>query len=166
VVEPGRAIALMRNAHESRRILRASTDDAGRTWSKPTATAMPNPDAALDALALDDGRLLVALNDTEHSRERLVLAVTDRLGGEWRRIAVLENRSRAESGATPEHSYPSLLRDGAGIFHEFYTWNRERIKHVAFDQRWLDHAASTAVASTAAPSSLHRAVNREHAAGP
>jgi predicted neuraminidase len=37
-----------------------------------------------------------------------------------------------------EFSYPYLLQTRRGEFHLVYTWNRSFIKHVQFDQAWLD----------------------------
>jgi len=37
-----------------------------------------------------------------------------------------------------EFSYPFLLQTRRGEFHLVYTWNRSFIKHVEFDQAWLD----------------------------
>ncbi|HEY6555067.1 MAG TPA: sialidase family protein [Vicinamibacteria bacterium] len=37
-----------------------------------------------------------------------------------------------------EFSYPFLLRTDRGEFHLLYTWNRAYIKHVRFNQAWLD----------------------------
>jgi hypothetical protein len=37
-----------------------------------------------------------------------------------------------------EFSYPSLVRTRGGEFHLLYTWNRAYIKHVRFNQAWLE----------------------------
>ena len=37
-----------------------------------------------------------------------------------------------------EFSYPSLTQTTPGEFHLLYTWNRAYIKHVRFNQAWLD----------------------------
>jgi predicted neuraminidase len=48
-----------------------------------------------------------------------------------------------------EFSYPSLIRTARGEFHLLYTWNRAYIKHVRFNQAWLDERlASASHAST------------------
>jgi hypothetical protein len=54
---------------------------------------------------------------------------------------VLDERG---SGRLREYSYPWLIRDPTGQFHVFYTWNRVRIKHVSFNESWLDGARADA----------------------
>jgi predicted neuraminidase len=43
-----------------------------------------------------------------------------------------------------EFSYPSLIRTARGEFHLLYTWNRAYIKHVRFNQAWLDERLASA----------------------
>lgn len=48
-----------------------------------------------------------------------------------------------------EFSYPFLLRTSRGEFHLLYTWNRAYIKHVRFNQAWLEkHLARASHAPT------------------
>ncbi len=142
VIDAQRAVALMRNGGEQpRRVLRATTLDSGRSWSTPVAIAAPNPDAALDVIALAGGRLLAVMNDAGDSRERLLLMTSANLGIDWQPIKVLDEGGEARQR---EYSYPWLMRAAAGEYHVFYTWNRVRIKHVAFNERWLDDARADA----------------------
>jgi predicted neuraminidase len=145
VIDGQRAVLLLRNAGTPpRRLLRAATDDAGETWSDLRAVGMPNPDAALDALAIDGTRLLAVLNDSHDNRERLVLAISDDLGENWRTVASLADAGQgAPAGADGlhEYSYPWLQRSADGSYHVLFTWNRERIRHVQFNQAWLEQRA-------------------------
>ncbi|MBP8257658.1 MAG: hypothetical protein KAX37_10060, partial [Opitutaceae bacterium] len=54
-----------------------------------------------------------------------------------------------ERGSNREFSYPFLVEDGAGSIHLTYTWQRKRIKHVQFNQAWLDGTSATQSASIA-----------------
>ena len=111
-------------------ITEAWSEDAGRTWSAMTATALPNPSAGIDALRLADGRFLLVYNPTPSGRSRLELAVS-RDGRGWRSAVVLED-------APGESSYPALIQARDGRVHVSYTWRRERIKHVVLDPRRID----------------------------
>jgi hypothetical protein len=73
--------------------------------------------------------------------------VSDDLGQAWRTIKVLEQQKDDSDINRYQFSYPWLLRGAAGDFHLFYTWNKTRIKHVEFNQPWLDAVASAASAT-------------------
>ena len=84
VEDATRAIALMRDGSSSMRVWRSETVDAGRNWSVPQQVDLPNPNSALAAVRLDDGRLLAVANDTEDDRLRLSLLVSEDRGFHWR----------------------------------------------------------------------------------
>jgi predicted neuraminidase len=106
-------------------ITEAWSEDGGETWSRMTATRLPNPSAGIDALRLKDGRFLLVYNPSPTSRDKLEVAVSPD-GRSWRPAAVLEN-------APGEYSYPALIQAGDGLVHVTYTWKRERIRHVVLD---------------------------------
>lgn len=106
-------------------ITEAWSRDAGRTWSRMSATTLPNPSAGIDSLRLAGGRFLLAYNPTTEGRRKLEIAVSDD-GKAWRRGVVLED-------APGEYSYPALIRSRDGRVHVTYTWQRRRIKHVVID---------------------------------
>src|SRR5690606_8649218 len=62
-------------------ILKAESHDGGRTWSDAVDTDMPNPNAAVDALKLQSGNILLVYNDHMYSRSPLSVAVSED-GGE------------------------------------------------------------------------------------
>ena len=106
-------------------IAEAWSEDAGRTWSRMSATPLPNPNAGIDATKLSDGRFLLIYNPTAQGREKLELAISAD-GKKWRSVIVLEN-------APGEYSYPAQIQTGDGMVHITYTWNRERIRHIVID---------------------------------
>jgi predicted neuraminidase len=110
---------------QQRVITEAWSDDAGRTWSRMTATPLPNPSAGIDALRLTDGRFLLVYNPTPNAREQLEIAVSAD-GKAWRRAVGLED-------PPGEHSYPAMMQSRDGLVHVTYTWKRDRIKHVVVD---------------------------------
>ncbi len=133
------AIGLMRYSGPApNRILAIHTVDGGFHWSRPVKTDLPNPNSAVAGIRLEDGALLLVFNDSENARDDLALAY--RRGGDntWRSIYYFEDERRASEGRTHEFSYPFLLRTQNGDFHLLYTWHRTQIKHVHFNQAWLE----------------------------
>lgn len=126
------AMAVLRNDDAAKTVSVARTEDGGSTWSTPERLNLPNPDAGLDAIRLDDGRMLLAFNDSETGRENLRLALSTDDGRTWTRIATLAE----ESGA--DFSYPFLMQDSNGNVHLVYTWKRTAIRHVVFNTTWVD----------------------------
>ena len=132
---PQRALLLCRAAGSVPEIYITRTTDAGRHWTAPRPSGLPNPNSGLDALRLSDGRLLLAFNDTTTNRENLRLAVSSDEGVTWRRVRTLAE----EPGA--EFSYPFLLQTSDGLVHVTFTWKRRNIRHVTFNLAWLDSEA-------------------------
>jgi predicted neuraminidase len=183
---PNDALVLTRysgkdNPHLARSL---STEDGGQHWSGVKKSSFPNPDAALSATALPDGRLLAVLNHQEQGRDSLSLMLSTDGGVNWKELRRLEEMSvirdkkldekqcmhivqglllnsdarlalvpeatldeyvdsakarvRADGGCNFEFSYPYLIQARNGDFHLTYTWNRVFIKHVMFDQLWLN----------------------------
>ena len=126
------ATAFYRCRSKAKHIAMARTDDGGQSWSSPHFLQLPNPDSAVDALPLSEGRILLAFNDSQNSRETLKLAVSKNAGRNWIRIFTLEN------SPDQEFSYPYMIRDQSGLIHLVYTWKRERIKHVVLNEAWVD----------------------------
>jgi len=102
--------------------------DGGKTWSKPTATTLPNPNAGTDATTLKDGRQILIYNHTVRrapfpaNRNMLNVAISND-GKSWKTVLTLE-RDKSE------YSYPTVIQDDSGIIHVVYTWRRQTVKHV------------------------------------
>jgi len=111
-------------------IYQSISDDAGKTWSKPAATALPNPNSGIDAVTLKDGRSVLVYNDTPRGRSPLNVAISSD-GQNWKPAAVLES----ERG---EFSYPAVIQTADGMIHVTYTWKRKRIVHVVIDPAKLE----------------------------
>lgn len=131
-LDDDRVLMMLRDGGPERRLRTAFSDDNGWTWSDASLSGLPNPDAAVDALRLRDGRILLVYNDASSGRENLRLALSSDQGRTWTPHAVIE------AGVLKEYSYPCLVEDQQGRIHLTYTWQRERIKHVEFNVAWLD----------------------------
>lgn len=112
-------------------IAQSWSSDGGKTWSKMSATELPNPNAGTDAVTLKDGRQLLVYNHTVRrgpfpsGRNMLNVAIsTD--GQHWKPVLTLE-RSRGE------YSYPAVIQASDGKVHITYTYQRKSVKHVILD---------------------------------
>jgi predicted neuraminidase len=129
--------AFFRNAAGGgqRHILRAESGDVGQEWSGLTATSLPNPDSGFDMIRMAGGAILGAINKSFHDRSNLTLVLSRDEGKTWQNLCVLEN--------TPgkEYAYPSLARAGH-YYHLTYSYEKNRIKHVVFNDAWLKEQGS------------------------
>jgi len=114
-------------------IAQSWSEDHGQTWSRMTATDLPNPSAGTDAVTLADGRQLLVYNHTTKdgvepkNRNMLNVAISND-GERWSPVLTLESKP-AESG----YSYPAVIQDSEGLVHITYTYLRQSIKHVVLD---------------------------------
>jgi predicted neuraminidase len=118
------------------RILVSQSRDDGETWSLAVRTDLPNPNASIEALALRDGRWVLAYNDSETDRHTLTLALSDDEGRSWKWQRRLEN---TPGGA---FHYPSVIQTRDGRIQVTYTCRRgpethKSIKHVSVDAEWI-----------------------------
>ncbi|MBT6584180.1 MAG: exo-alpha-sialidase [Gammaproteobacteria bacterium] len=130
------AIGLLRYSGDPPgRVLSVFSEDSGAHWSTPVRTELPNPDSAVSIINLENGYLLLALNDLEDGRHRLSLAMGS--ADEWTIVKVLEEETATNLDHEYEYSYPSMTIDPDGFIHLVYTWNQRRIKHLRFNREWL-----------------------------
>jgi predicted neuraminidase len=106
-------------------ITEAWSQDGGQTWSRMSATQLPNPSAGIDAARLNDGRFLLVYNPTSRGRRKLSIAASAD-GKTWRHAVGLED-------SPGEYSYPAMIQTRDGLVHVTYTWKRQLIKHVVLD---------------------------------
>ena len=130
--DTGTALALLRSARAGETIGLSCSKDGGASWSEPKSTCLENPDAGIDAVALSNRRVLLAYNDQRFGRSSLALALSADAGASWARVATLEDEKRAE------FSYPFMMRGSDGSIHLVYTWKRRNIKHLTFNEAWVE----------------------------
>jgi predicted neuraminidase len=119
----GRTQMLCRSKQD--RVFESWMGSSWTAWSPFASTTLPNPNSAIDAVMLKDGRALLVYNHTSQGRSPLNVAAS-RDGRHWQAAVVLEN----EPG---EYSYPAVIQTRDGRVHLTYTWKRQRIKHVVLD---------------------------------
>lgn len=123
-------IKLFARSHQIGYICTAESSDKGLTWSSATCTSLPNPNSAIDAINLSDGRILLVYNHSKENRYPLNIALSDDGGKTWDMKLVLET----EPG---EYSYPCVVQTKDKLIHISYTWNRKKIKYVVLDPALL-----------------------------
>jgi predicted neuraminidase len=108
------------------------------TWSEVTATDLPNPGSGVEAIMLQNGHLAMVYNDLEESpRYRLAVAISPDEGKTWPWKRYLEN---IEGG---RFDYPSIVQAKDGTLHATYSYNLKTIKHVEFNEAWIQQGNSS-----------------------
>jgi hypothetical protein len=134
VVElPGKMlVAFFRNGDPAHRIKRSESRDGGMTWGPLTLTDLVHPGAGIEALRLANGHLLMIYNDVEKSpRDRLAVSISEDDGKNWKWTRHLENLPGSR------FDYPSIIQAQDGSLHATYSYNLETIKHVVFNEEWV-----------------------------
>ncbi len=117
---------LLRSTQRVGSICVSYSEDYGRTWSPVEPTCVPNPNSGIDAVRVQDGRIICACNPTRDGRSPLSLLMSDDNGDTWKW------RKDLETGAG-EYSYPSIIQATDGRLHVVYTRLRMQIWHVVLD---------------------------------
>ncbi len=102
------------------RVCVSDSYDAGRTWTPAHPIGVVNPNAAIDAVMLRDGRTVLAFDDSATARSPLAVAVSAD-GEHFTRFATLDS-------GPGEYSYPAMIVDRDGGLDITYTWRRQRIR--------------------------------------
>lgn len=107
------------------RIAVTTSHDNGESWSQVTLTDLPNNNSGIDAVTLQDGRLVLVYNPVavapgDEMGPRTPLAVAISQDGEcWRDFFIIEG--------TGEFSYPAVIQGANGKLYCTYTWQRKLI---------------------------------------
>lgn len=137
------ALAMMRyHGPPPNRILSQDMTNAGLNLSKPKKTSLPNPDAGIMGLTLQDNQLLLAFNNHEEEREDMSIAISNDAGKNWKVLATIEANRLKVPDKLKQFAYPWLLQTNNGTVHLLYTWHKSHIKHVVFNQAWLPQIQS------------------------
>lgn len=130
--ETGRIIALFRTTLH-KKIFRAVSDDQGESWSYAEPINLPNPDSGIDMIRLKNGKMVLLFNNAVKGRHNLAIATSKDLEGlEWEVIHTLEDSPKMT------FSYPAIIQTTDGMIHATYTYARKTIKHIYFNEEFLN----------------------------
>lgn len=141
--DPQTASALFRQTRSSgqaKYIPVSFTQNAGQSWQTSEDLMIANPNSALAGLSLKNGIRLLALNNIEAGRHRLVLLMKQSQSDQWQVIQVLEDDEALPNEQRKEYSYPYLVSVDGNDAHLVYTWDRKKIRHMHFSSAWLTRA--------------------------
>ncbi|MBS1872976.1 MAG: exo-alpha-sialidase [Acidobacteria bacterium] len=135
----GVLVAYLRdNGPPPKRVQVSYSKDDGVSWTVAKDTAIPNPGASIEAIALASGKWLMVYNDVERGRWSLAAALSDDEGATWKHFRHLEG-----DPAVPTKNsfhYPSVIQAKDGSIHVTYshfTPAGKSIKHVRFTEDWI-----------------------------
>ncbi|WP_114638809.1 sialidase family protein [Polynucleobacter necessarius] len=131
-----------RSAGMPKQIPVSQTQNAGQSWQPIGDVEIANPNSAVSGIALQNGARILALNNIEAGRHRLVLLMSDTKEGRWHVVEILEDDEALPDAQRREFSYPYLMSANGSDAHLVYTWDRKKIRHVYFSSAWLSRAYS------------------------
>lgn len=112
-------------------ILQSESHDRGMTWTPTRPTTLPCPGAAIALCRLRNGHLLLMFDDHDTYRFPISIARSTDDGKTWGRPVKIETNPG-------QYAYPCLMQTADGRIHASYTWMRLTIKHIEFNERWLE----------------------------
>lgn len=106
------AVALMRYSdwQGPRNVIQVVSRDGGRHWSEPVRSMMPNPDSALAGTALEDGRMIVIINNDPVHKDDLTLMVSEDAGRVWKEVFRFEDQRAFRDHRLPFEKYARGIR--------------------------------------------------------
>lgn len=122
--------AYLRNK-KTHTVLTSVFDFNNKKWSSVRQIPeLPNPNASVDSVARNSNEVLLVYNNSANGRTPLSLAITGD-GVHFQRFFDVE------AEPNKEYSYPAFIRTENGVYHLTYTYLRQGIKQVSFDEAWL-----------------------------
>lgn len=131
-----------RASSQAKEIPVSKTSNAGQNWQASEDVTIPNPNSAIASLTLNNGMLLMVLNNIEAGRYRLVMLMSEGRSNDWKVMQVLEDDESLPIEQRREFSYPYLITANGNDAHLVYTWDRKKIRHMYFGSAWLMQAHS------------------------
>ncbi|HEX9161432.1 MAG TPA: sialidase family protein [Thermoanaerobaculia bacterium] len=135
---PSSAVAFLRSASRMpSSVTVTKSDDGGMHWDPVFGTSLVQRDSAVAGARLADGSLLAIYNNTAWDRRDLSMARSPDGGIHWSKPFPIERDTSPDNIVRREYSYPYLIQANDGTYHLLYTWQRTRIRHIAFNDAWL-----------------------------
>jgi predicted neuraminidase len=128
-LDSGDILAYLRNPRGGS-VLFSKWNPSLNEWSPAKPTSLPSPDSAVDAIACEDGVLVVYTSDLNH---RFGMSVAWSADGEhFSQLATFGDRADVSS------SYPTVIRSSDGEYHLIYTYaGRSMIKYLHLPKEWI-----------------------------
>jgi predicted neuraminidase len=147
-MEDGHLVAIMRSRFADY-IYRSESRDYGDSWTVPEPTVLPNNNASISAIKLDNGAIAIAYNANSANnpekgkvawpglRNPVVVSVSEDGGNTWpigRIIEHAEGFIGAENKTNnSQFEYPTIYQDAEGRIHLVYAYkNRICVKYNGF----------------------------------
>jgi predicted neuraminidase len=127
----GSLIAFLRTGEPGGNIWSIESNNGSFSWGNPTRTDFPNPNSGVDAVKLGSGAVVLVFNNSRYDRTPLSVAISRDECQTWSGIKNIEN-------GVGEFSYPAIIQSMDGLIHIVYTYKRTHIKHVVFNEGWLN----------------------------
>lgn len=147
---PGRLLSFFRSRAGD--LIFSSTSADGCSWTPAEPTALPNNDASVQAVRLRSGHLAMAFDNSSRGpggggglRKPLSVALSEDGGRSWPAVRDIETgrpgygaaEQRPREPGREEYSYPSILETRGGEILVAFTFRRQTIKVVSFDEGWI-----------------------------
>ena len=120
----------------------SGTQNAGQSREQSEDLAIANHNSAVAGIILKNGTRILALNNLEHGRYRLVLMMNNPKSVQWQTVEVLEDDEALPDAQRKEFSYQYMITVDGNDAHLAYAWDGKKISHRYFSGAWLKHALS------------------------
>jgi predicted neuraminidase len=152
---PGQLLAFLRS-RASDYIYRSSSSD-GCAWTLALPTSLPNNDASVQAFCLHDGHIVMAFDNSSVRpgggngvRKPLTVALSEDNGKTWPYVRDVEvgragfglAQQKPKEPGREEYSYPSIMQTSEGEILIAFTYRRQTIKVVSFQENWIKHGGT------------------------
>jgi predicted neuraminidase len=155
-LSPDRLTAFLRSRYADWVYKSFSTD--GCHWATPVPTQLPNNNASIQVVRLQDGHLVIAFNNAQATTTRgkqctaprkiLSVALSIDSGKTWpwvRDVRAGKGPPAFRPGEDSEYSYPSIVQSPDGMIQLTFTFRRETIKYMTFHEGWIKDGSTAGI---------------------